>query len=260
MLNFQVVKAASTYNAIMGRTGIHAFMAVPSTYHMVLKFPTKNGVGESRGDQKMARSCYVTALRPDGTEGLVFPIEDMDAEKMMNYEESQLRTWLNIDPTRKAVKQKKRTHAPYRLEAIKQEVEKLLKIGFIEEIQFPECGYNQIRMHKDETPDVSFITDFGLFCYLFMAFGLKNAGATYQRLVNKILAHLIGKTMEVYVNDKGKEANRDKIKSILDMESPHSIKCNQKITGRIAALGRFISNSGDKFLPFFKTLKKAKDF
>ncbi|XP_074342319.1 uncharacterized protein LOC141679835 [Apium graveolens] len=55
MLNFQVVKAASTYNAMMGRTGIHAFKAVPSTYYMVLKFPTRNGVGEARGDQKMAR-------------------------------------------------------------------------------------------------------------------------------------------------------------------------------------------------------------
>ncbi|XP_074374768.1 uncharacterized protein LOC141715188 [Apium graveolens] len=66
MLNFQVVKEASTYNAIVGRTGIHAFKAVPSTYHMVLKFPTRNGVGEARGNQNMARSCYVAALRPDG--------------------------------------------------------------------------------------------------------------------------------------------------------------------------------------------------
>ncbi|XP_074339894.1 uncharacterized protein LOC141677745 [Apium graveolens] len=73
MLNFQVVKAASTYNAIMGRTWIHAFKAVPSTYHMVLKFPTSNGVVEAKGDQKMARSCYVVALRPDGTGGQVLP-------------------------------------------------------------------------------------------------------------------------------------------------------------------------------------------
>ncbi|XP_074337390.1 uncharacterized protein LOC141674578 [Apium graveolens] len=73
MLNFQVVKEASTYNAIMGRTGIHAFKAVPSTYHMVLKFPTRNGPGEARGDQKMARICYVAALRPDGTWGKSFP-------------------------------------------------------------------------------------------------------------------------------------------------------------------------------------------
>ncbi|XP_074355906.1 uncharacterized protein LOC141695567 [Apium graveolens] len=73
MLNFQVVKAASTYNVIMGRTGIHTFKAVPSTYHMVLKFPTRNGVGEARGDQKMARSCYIAALRPDGTGGRSSP-------------------------------------------------------------------------------------------------------------------------------------------------------------------------------------------
>lgn len=34
-----------------------------------------------------------------------------------------------------------------------------------------------------------------------MSFNLKNAGATYQRLVNKLFAKLIGKTMEVYIND-----------------------------------------------------------
>ena len=48
-------------------------------------------------------------------------------------------------------------------------------------------GYNQIKMHNDDTSKVSFITDFGVFCHLIMAFGLKNAGATYQRLVNKDL-------------------------------------------------------------------------
>ena len=63
------------------------------------------------------------------------------------------------------------------------------------------CGYNQINMHKDDTSKVYFITDFGVFCYLVMALGLKNAGATYQRLVNKIFNNLIGKTMEVYVDD-----------------------------------------------------------
>ncbi|XP_074377363.1 uncharacterized protein LOC141718885 [Apium graveolens] len=44
MLNFQVIKAASTYNAITGRTGIYAFKTVPSIYHMVLKFPNRNDV------------------------------------------------------------------------------------------------------------------------------------------------------------------------------------------------------------------------
>ncbi|XP_074346694.1 uncharacterized protein LOC141685499 [Apium graveolens] len=69
MLNFQVVKAATTYNSIMGRIEIHVFKAVPSTYHMVPKFPTRNGIGEAKGDQKMARNFYVATLRPDGTGG-----------------------------------------------------------------------------------------------------------------------------------------------------------------------------------------------
>ncbi|XP_074342676.1 uncharacterized protein LOC141680312 [Apium graveolens] len=64
MLNFQVVKAASTYNAIMGRIWIYAFKAVPSTYHMVLKFPTRNGAREARGDQKMAHVAMLQHLGP----------------------------------------------------------------------------------------------------------------------------------------------------------------------------------------------------
>ncbi|XP_074323564.1 uncharacterized protein LOC141660477 [Apium graveolens] len=81
MLNFQVGKAASTYNSIIGITGIHAFKAMPSTYHMVLKFPTRNGIGEARGDQKIVRSYYGVALRPDGTGGQVFPIDDVDVRE-----------------------------------------------------------------------------------------------------------------------------------------------------------------------------------
>ncbi|XP_063938092.1 uncharacterized protein LOC135147953 [Daucus carota subsp. sativus] len=73
MLNFLVVKASSTYNAILGRTGIHAFKAIPSTYHMKIKFPTRNGIGEELGDQKMARSCYTGALRSGGTGGKCCP-------------------------------------------------------------------------------------------------------------------------------------------------------------------------------------------
>ena len=165
--------------------------------------------------------------------------------------------------------------------------------------------YNHIKMDKDDTSKVSFITNFGVFCYLVMAFSLKNAGAIYQRLVNQIFKDLIGKMMEVYVDDmlvksldkvdqishlqeafevlrhhkmmlnpakcafgvrsgkflglivskRGIEANPDKIGAILDIEAPTSIKDVQKLTRRLAALGRFISKSGEKCLPFFKTLK-----
>ncbi|XP_070026443.1 uncharacterized protein [Nicotiana sylvestris] len=47
----------------------------------------------------------------------------------------------------------------------------------------------------------SFITDRGTYCYKVMPFGLKNVGATYQRLVTKIFQEHLGKTMEVYIDD-----------------------------------------------------------
>ncbi|KAL0404552.1 UNVERIFIED_CONTAM: Polyprotein P3 [Sesamum radiatum] len=62
-------------------------------------------------------------------------------------------------------------------------------------------GYNQIKLAKEDQEKMSFITDRGLYCYNVMPFGLKNAGATYQRMVNKIFAPQIGRNMEIYVDD-----------------------------------------------------------
>ena len=62
-------------------------------------------------------------------------------------------------------------------------------------------GYNQIPMHVSDQEHTSFITDRGLYCYKVMQFGLKNAGATYQCLINMMFKEQIGKTMEVYVDD-----------------------------------------------------------
>ena len=62
-------------------------------------------------------------------------------------------------------------------------------------------GYNQIRMDKENQEKTSFITSQGLFCYKIMSFGLKNVGATYQRLVNHMFHPQIGQNVEVYVDD-----------------------------------------------------------
>ncbi|KAL5561391.1 hypothetical protein UlMin_031138 [Ulmus minor] len=172
---------------------------------------------------------------------------------------------LNIDPSFRPVKQKRRTFNAERYMAINTEVDKLLKADFIREANYPEwianvvlvkkangnwrvcvdftdlnkacpkdsfplpridqlvdataghellsfmdaySGYNQIRMHQPDQEHTAFLTDQGLYCYKVMPFGLKNAGATYQRLVNKI----------------------------------------------------FISRATDKCQPFFRALRKGKDF
>ena len=57
-------------------------------------------------------------------------------------------------------------------------------------------GYNHIMMDPSNQEKITFITEEGLYCYKVMPFGLKNAGATYQRLVNKVFAEKIGRSME----------------------------------------------------------------
>ncbi|KAM1521124.1 hypothetical protein ACFX10_011414 [Malus domestica] len=72
-------------------------------------------------------------------------------------------------------------------------------------------GYNQILMNPPDQEHTAFTTDRGLYYYKVMPFGLKNAGATYQRLVNSMFAEQIGKSMEVYVDDmlvKSKHADQ----------------------------------------------------
>ena len=56
-------------------------------------------------------------------------------------------------------------------------------------------------MSPEDEDKTTFTTDHGMYCYKVMPFGLKNAGAIYQRLVNKIFSGLIGRTMEVYIDD-----------------------------------------------------------
>ena len=70
-------------------------------------------------------------------------------------------------------------------------------------------GYNQILVKKEDQEKTVFVTSRGLYCYKVMSFGLKNAGATYQRLVNQMFSKQIGRNMEVCVDDmlvKSKEA------------------------------------------------------
>ncbi|XP_020202767.1 uncharacterized protein LOC109788450 [Cajanus cajan] len=62
-------------------------------------------------------------------------------------------------------------------------------------------GYNQIPMYPPDEDKTGFITDSANYCYRVMPFGLRNAGATYQRLMDKIFRRQIGTCMEVYVDD-----------------------------------------------------------
>jgi hypothetical protein len=68
------------------------------------------------------------------------------------------------------------------------------------------------------------------------------------------------KILGYLVSHRGIEANPNKIQAIMDMAPPQSTKDIQRLTGRLAALNRFISRSAERSLPFLKTLRGAKDF
>ena len=55
--------------SILGRTGMNAFQVVASTYHLKINFPTNNGIGMEKGDQKKAQRCYEETLRTDEIRG-----------------------------------------------------------------------------------------------------------------------------------------------------------------------------------------------
>ena len=62
-------------------------------------------------------------------------------------------------------------------------------------------GYNQIPMPPEDMEKTSFITEWGTYCYLVMPFGLKNAGATYQRAATTLFHDMMHRDVEVYVDD-----------------------------------------------------------
>ena len=238
---------------------------------------------------------------------------------------------LNVSPSFKPIKKKRRSFAPERQKVINEEVDKLLQARAIREVEYLEwlanvvlvkkangkwwlcidftdankacpkdsfplpridlivdaiaghellsfmdafSGHNQISMDSKDQEKTLFITGQRTYCYRVMPFGLKNAGATYQRLVNKMFQKQIGASMEVYIDDmlvksttaglhiahmseafqilreynmklnptkcafgvsvrkflgfivnhRGIEANPNKIKVVLDMPPPSSIK------------------------------------
>ena len=92
-------------------------------------------------------------------------------------------------------------------------------------------GYNQIKMDEVNQEKTSFITSQGLFCYKVMLFGLKNAGATYQRLVNHMFRPQIEQNVEVYVDDMlvkslDEEKHLDDLQETFDTLRRHQMKLN----------------------------------
>ena len=106
-------------------------------------------------------------------------------------------------------------------------------------------GYHQIPMHSPDAEKTGFITPHGFYCYNVMSFGLKNAGATYQRMVTRIFRPLIGKSMEVYIDDmlvKSKECpdHTRHLQETFELLRRHSVKLNPLKCAFGVSSGKFL--------------------
>ena len=55
----------SPYNTILGRPILGIVKAITSTHHLMMKFSISTGIGEVKGDQKIARQCFITAMKTE---------------------------------------------------------------------------------------------------------------------------------------------------------------------------------------------------
>ncbi|KAK1692194.1 hypothetical protein QYE76_008891 [Lolium multiflorum] len=162
---------------IFGRPTYHKFNARACYIYNKLEIPGPNGMITVSGDYKKARDCE---------EGeAAFAESVISGEELQGYRAA-------VDPsemqtTKKQISKQKNSFKA----AIDTKKHDLIEGD----------STKQIRMKKSDQKATSFITPFGTYCYVTMPFGLKNAGATYQRTMQWCLKDQIGWNVHAYVDD-----------------------------------------------------------
>ncbi|KAL4010970.1 hypothetical protein IC575_028012 [Cucumis melo] len=106
-------------------------------------------------------------------------------------------------------------------------------------------GYNRIKMAEEDREKTTFITLWGTFCYKVMPFGLKNAGATYQRAMVTLFHDMMHKEIEVYVDDmiaksKTDEDHTTTLQKLFDRLRKYQLKLNPSKCTFGATLGKLL--------------------
>nr|GEU81540.1 reverse transcriptase domain-containing protein [Tanacetum cinerariifolium] len=256
-MNFMIVRSLSPYNGITGRPRIKEIQAVPSTAHEMLKFLADEGIVTIRS----------TILIPTECTTMITSSKEIPKEAGVHHEKFKVALHSNFPDQEVAIEgtlsAKGRTElcsllkenldiftwqAPYMTGVPRSVAEHQLNIWE---------GY--LPLAESDEEKMTFHTGQRVYCYTKMPFGLKNAGATYQRLVDKAFDSQIveGMFLGYMITPEGIKLCPDKTEVVLQLPSLRTIKEVQSLNGKLANLNRFLSKSAEKSLPLFKTLKKC---
>ncbi|KAM1705935.1 hypothetical protein ACFX2K_028149 [Malus domestica] len=180
---------------------------------------------------------------------------------------------LSIDPKTKPMRQKRRSYDIERYEVMKAEVEKLKGIGFIRKVNYPTWVTNVVLVKKNLTKESLLLQKFlWRMCGDYTEHAdqhITNLSETFtilkryrMRLNPNKCAFGVGsgKFLGFMISQRGIKANPEKIKAILDMNKLVTSKDIQSLTGKVAALTRFISKAKDRCAHFFKAFKGSKKY
>lgn len=169
--------------------------------------------------------------------------------------------WLPIKPGVRPHQQSPRRCKADMLEPVKAEIKRLYDAGFIRPCRYAEwvssivpvikkdgnTGYNQIFMAEEDIHKTAFRYPgaISLFEWVVMSFGLKSAGATYQRAMNYIYHDLIGWLVEVYIDDvvvKSKEIGDHiaDLRKVFERTRKYGLKMNPTKCAFGVSAGQFL--------------------
>nr|GFB32731.1 reverse transcriptase domain-containing protein [Tanacetum cinerariifolium] len=290
-MKFIVVRAPSPYNVILGRPGLKALQAIPSTIYSMMKFPIPKGVAtlvtrmviiaecrrlekkqmieggrpEEKGEVAATEEVLIYPSFPDQLvtidEGLSEEGKDQlkcllkDNMGVFAWEPSDMTgvPWriiehaLNVNPSLDHVYQKRRTFSMKKSGVVTNGVVEWVKTYYnVESIMgfkykcFLDAykGYHQILMVKEDEEKTAFYTNQGTYCYTKMPFGLKNAGAMYQRLVDSAFQSQIGRNLEAYMDDMVIKSRDEKMLLAVIAETFDNLKkINMKLNLKKCSFG-----------------------
>ncbi|XP_059658526.1 uncharacterized protein LOC132304834 [Cornus florida] len=278
METFVVVEILPSYNLLMGKGWIHRVQGVPSTLHQVMRCLGPDGTKEpppkQNGEEEPVDlteeplvDVQIDRVRPERTTRVGVRLAEEEKQELVDFLSQNADVFalshldmprinhsvschsLNINPNARPVKQKQRRFAPERTRIIAEEVDRLLDGGFIREVYYPDWLSNivVIPMDSADKEKTSFVTKHGTYCYKVMSFGLKNAEATYQRLISKIFKGQIGKTVEAYIDDivvksKKKVDHLKHLQDVFDVLRQYGMKLNPTKCSFGVSSGQFLGH------------------